>query len=80
MDTLKILARVAGTAFLAAGAVTLVARKVLPKPSDVMTGATHFRKGLQEFQSGFRTVFFGTPMPDEEEVRQKKEAARIPIE
>jgi|GEM_PF-1089833 len=80
MESHGIVTRLVGAAFLVAGAMTLVVRKALPKPSDVMTGAAHFKRGLQDFQSGFRSVFFGPPMPDEKEARQKKEAARIPIE
>lgn len=80
MYSVRIIARVAGAAFLTAGLLTVVARSAIPKSSDVMAGAIHFKKGLEEFQKGCMTVLFGAPGASDEEKKRRKEESRIVIE
>ena len=52
MSPLLFFAKVAGVALLTAAGTALVLEKLCPKPSDLVEGAIHFRKGMNEFQTG----------------------------
>jgi len=80
MSPLLLVARVAGVALLTAAGVALVLEKLCPKPSDLVAGAIHFRKGMNEFQKGVTTILFGSATPSAEETARQREAARIPID
>ena len=80
MSPVKLFFKVAGSAFITAGALVLLSKKFAPSSSDVMTGAIHFKKGFEEFYKGMSTVLFGTSGPSEEDQRKRKETSRIMIE
>ena len=80
MSPFLFFARVAGVALLTAAGVTLVVEKLCPRPSDLVAGAIHFRKGMNEFQQGVMTILFGSATPSAEETARQREAARIPID
>ena len=80
MSPLLLIAKVAGVALLAAAGTALVLEKLCPKPSDLVEGAIHFRKGMNEFQAGVTTILFGSATPSTEETARQREAARIPID
>jgi hypothetical protein len=80
MSPLLFIARVAGVALLTAAGVALALEKLCPKPSDLVAGAIHFRNGMNEFQKGVTTIFFGSATPSAEETASQREAARIPID
>jgi hypothetical protein len=80
MSPLLLIAKVAGVALIAAAGTALVLEKLCPKPSDLVEGAIHFRKGLNEFQAGITTILFGSATPSAEETARQREAARIPID
>jgi hypothetical protein len=80
MSPLLFFARVAGVALLTVAGITLVMEKLCPTSSDLVAGAIHFRKGMNEFQKGATTILFGSTTPTAEEAAKEKEAARIPID
>ena len=80
MFPLRLFIKVAGTAFITAGALALLGKKMAPSASDVMACAVHFKKGCQEFQQGMSTIFFGSSQPTEEALKERKEASRIVVE
>lgn len=80
MSSLLFIARVAGVALLTAAGTALVLEKLCPKPSDLVEGAIHFRKGMNEFQKGVTTILFGSATPSAEETARQRQAARIPID
>jgi hypothetical protein len=73
-------ARIAGVALLTAAGLAVVLGKLCPKPSDLVAGAVHFKKGLNEFQMGVTAILFGSTAPSAEETARQREAARIPID
>ncbi len=80
MSPLWFFTRAAGVALLTVAGVTLVVEKFTPRPSDLIAGAIHFRKGINEFQKGVSTILFGSPVPSAEEAAKAREASRIPID
>jgi hypothetical protein len=80
MNPLLVMMRVAGVAFLAAAGVNVLMRQLRPKSLDLMAGTIHFRKGIDEFQKGFSSIFFGKEEPTPEQAKQEREARRIVIE
>jgi hypothetical protein len=80
MSPLLFIARVAAVALLTAAGTALVLEMLCPKPSDLVEGAIHFRKGMNEFQEGITTILFGSASPSAEETARQREAARIPID
>jgi hypothetical protein len=80
MNAFWLFTRIAGMAFITAAGVTLLVKKLAPKPDDLVTGAIHFRKGFEEFQKGVTTVLFGSNEPSPEEMKKERESRRIPIE
>lgn len=62
----------AGTAF--------VVKRLCPKPSDVVAGAIHLKRGMTEFQKGISTMFLGESRKDPEAEKLRKESARIHID
>jgi hypothetical protein len=80
MSPLLFIARVAGVALLTAAGMALVLEKLCPKPSNLVAGAIHFRKGMNELQQGVTTILFGSATPSAEETARQREAARIPID
>ncbi|MFC1834373.1 hypothetical protein ACFL2Q_06530 [Thermodesulfobacteriota bacterium] len=72
--------RFAGAAFITSAALALAAKKLMPKPSDVVAGAVHFKKGMEEFQRGIELTFFGASEPSQEEIKKKKESSRVLID
>lgn len=76
-----ILARVAGMALLTAGGVMYLSKKAMPKTDNIVEGATHFKKGVTEFQKALESVFMGkSQMKNPEEAKKKRESSRIEIE
>jgi hypothetical protein len=75
-----LLVRVAGISFFAAAGTALLFKNYLPKASDVMAGAIHFRKGLDEFRKGFTTIASGAAGPSSEETKKTRESTRVLIE
>lgn len=74
-------AKVAGAAVLTCGGALLLAKKLAPKPSDFIAGTIHLRKSADEFRKGVTTILFGTSESEgEQSAKERKEAARIPIE
>ncbi len=80
MTPLLFVARVAGIALLTAAGMALVLEKLCPHPSDLVAGAIHFRKGMNEFQKGVTTILFGSATPSAAETVRQREASRIPID
>jgi hypothetical protein len=74
------IARVMGIAAITAGGVRLLIGALAPKPADLVAGAVHFRKGVEEFQKGLSSVFCGSSAPSPDKVKQQREATRISIE
>jgi hypothetical protein len=72
--------RLAGAAVLTAAGVTLVLKYFCPKPSDLVAGALHFRKGFEEFQKGLAVMFPLGGSQSADEANKQREATRIPIE
>jgi len=73
--------KVGGLALVTVAGTALVMKKLCPRPADLMAGAIHFKKGFEEFQRGFSSVFLGTTEAlDSEAQKRRKESARIHIE
>ena len=73
--------RVGMFAAVTAAGTAMIAKKLCPKPRDLIAGAIHFKKGMDEFQKGLVTVFLGSPEAEDAEAAEKrKESSRIPIE
>lgn len=68
------------TAALAVGGLSLLGMRVFPKPSDLMAGAVHFKKALEEFQKGFTAVVFGATAGAPGVSKKEREANRILID
>lgn len=81
MNPVWFIVRAAGIALITVASATLLMKKFAPKPSNLVAGAIHFKKALDEFQKGARTVFFGPPEPTTPETTAaRKESGRIRIE
>ncbi len=73
--------KVGGMALVTAAGTAFLVKKLCPKPVDLMAGAMHFKKGVEEFQKGFSSVFLGTTGAlDSEAQKKRRESARIRIE
>lgn len=73
--------KVGGLALVTAAGTALVMKKLFPKPADLMAGAIHFKKGVEEFQKGLSSVFLGTTEAlDSEAQKKRRESSRIHIE
>lgn len=73
--------KVAGVALMTFGGAILIAKKIAPKPSDVIAGSIHLKKSADEFRKGVSTIFFGSSESEgEQKAKERKEAARIPID
>lgn len=80
MNPFWLVTRVAGAALLTAAAGTMVLKRLSSGSPDMVAGAIHFRKGMEEFQKGLSAVFLGTSDADAEKAREARESSRIPIE
>lgn len=80
MNPFWLLVKIAGVSFFAAAGTALLFKDYLPKTSDVVAGAIHFRKGLDEFWKGVSTIACGTPGPSPEEAKKARESTRVVIE
>jgi hypothetical protein len=80
MNPLLFVARVAGVGLLTVAGISLVLDKLCPTSSDLVAGAIHFRKGMNEFQEGVTTILFGSNTTTAEQAAEEREAARIPID
>ena len=73
--------KVGGMALVTCAGLAFLARKLTPKPSDIIAGAVHFKKGMDEFQKGVSAVLFGAQQPASPETeKQRRASARIAIE
>lgn len=73
--------RVGGMALVTFVGTAFLVKKLCPKPADLMAGAMHFKKGVEEFQKGFSSVFLGTAdTSDPEAQKKRRESSRIHIE
>lgn len=73
--------KVAGMTVLTLGGAILLAKKLAPKPSDLVVGGIHLKKSADEFWKGMSAIMFGASEPgDEQSAKERKEASRIPIE
>ncbi|MBI4962885.1 MAG: hypothetical protein HY913_06395 [Desulfomonile tiedjei] len=77
MNPLWLFTKAAGITLVAVAGMSYLIKQLAPKPSDLITGAVHFRKGVEEFQKGFTTVLFGSGPQD---LKKTKEASKIPID
>lgn len=77
MNPLWFVTRAAGIALITIGGTSLLIKKLAPKPSDLVAGAVHFGRGLEEFRKGCTAVIFGA---DAAGAAKPKEATKIPIE
>lgn len=81
MNPFWLATKVAGVAVLTFGGGLLLAKKLAPKPSDLIAGAIHLRKSADEFGKGVSAILFGLPdSGDGQSAKDRKEASRIPIE
>lgn len=59
----------------------MVIRKASPNQSDLITGAIHFRKGINEIGKAFSTILFGSEAEADPAAKEKeRESKRIIIE
>lgn len=72
--------RLAGTALLTAGVITLVMRRLGPSSKQLVESAGHFRRGVQEFQKGFSAMMYGSSAPTTDEIKERRESKRITVE
>jgi hypothetical protein len=74
--------RVGTVALVTAAGTAMVMKKLCPKPVDLIAGAIHFKKGFEELQEGFRTIFFGSQEATEhaKALAERKASGRIPID
>ena len=80
MNAVWFIVRAATTALITVIGGTIVMKKLALKPSNLAAGAMHFRKGLNEFQKGARTILFGPPALDSPEaIKERRESGRIHI-
>jgi hypothetical protein len=77
MNPFWFVTRAAGIALITIGGTSLLIKKLTPKPSDLVAGAVHFGRGLEEFRKGCNAVIFGA---DAAATGKSKEATKIPIE
>ena len=80
MGLFRLAAKIAITSVVAAGAYSIIGTRLFPKPSNLMTGALHFRNAMQEFQKGCSAVVFGSTAGTAADAEKQREANRIPIE
>lgn len=81
MNPLWFATKVTGMALLTCGGAILLAKKLAPKPSDFIAGTIHLRKSADEFRKGVTAILFGeSDAESEQAAKERKEAARIPIE
>lgn len=80
MNPLWLMARVAGAAFLTAAGIHALVKHMAPDSTSFMAGTIHFRKGMEEFQKGFSTMFFRTQDTSPEDAKKERESRRIMIE
>ncbi|MFH0958838.1 MAG: hypothetical protein V1897_09065 [Pseudomonadota bacterium] len=74
------LLRIAGVAVLTVGGITLLIRKISPDSSDLVSGAIHFQKGLEEFKKGFCSILCSPNGSRSQDPKKKRELTRIPID
>jgi len=74
--------KVSTVAFVTAAGTAIVLKKLCPNQRDLVAGAIHFKKGLEELHRGFRTIFSGSPQGAEKAraLAERKASGRIPIE
>jgi hypothetical protein len=81
MNALWFIVRAGTTALITVIGGTIMMKKLTSKPSNLAAGAMHFKKGINEFQKGVRTILFGPPELDSPEaIKARKESARIRIQ
>jgi hypothetical protein len=79
MNPFRFALKVAGVTVLVAGGAAYAMGKAACRSCDIVGGAAHFRRGVEEFQQGFEKMFFPGARPTPEEAKKEKEANRIPI-
>lgn len=77
MNPVRFLVRAAGMTLVTLGGINHLKKKLSPRPSNLMAAAVHFRKGVEEFQTGLSKVLFGSGA---ELSKKPKESSRIPID
>jgi hypothetical protein len=77
MNPLWFIAKAAGITIIAVAGINHLMKTLAPRPSNLIGGAVHFRKAVDEFGKGLDTVFFG---PEHLETKKTKEASKIPID
>ncbi|MEW6140703.1 MAG: hypothetical protein AB1733_20975 [Thermodesulfobacteriota bacterium] len=81
MNPLLYLIKVGSVAFLAAAGTAVLVKRLCPRPSDLVAGAVHFKRGMEEFQKGISTVILGTSAEDNpDRARERRSASKIPID
>jgi hypothetical protein len=77
MNPFWFVTRAAGIALITIGGTSLLIKKLAPKPSNIMAGAMHFGRGLDEFRKGCNAMIFGV---DTAAAGKTKESTKIPID
>lgn len=80
MNPFGLATKIVLTTALAAGAFTLVGARLIPKPSDLMASAVHFRKAFDEFRKGCSAAVFGATAGMPGDAKKQNEANRIHID
>lgn len=81
MNPFWLAVKVGGLALVTAAGTAILVKRLFPKPEDLMAGAMHFKRGVEEFQRGFTSVFLGTDdASDAEAQKKRRESSRIRIE
>ncbi len=80
MSPFGLATRIVITTALAAGAFSIVGSRLMPKPSDLVASAMHFRKAFDEFRKGCSAVVFGATAGMPDNVKKHREANRIRID
>lgn len=81
MNPFWFIVKVGGMALVTCVGLTFLIKKLNPKPSDIIAGAVHFKKGADEFHKGVSAIVFGAQEPASPETeKQRRESARIAIE
>ncbi|MBM3299822.1 MAG: hypothetical protein FJY85_07690 [Deltaproteobacteria bacterium] len=81
MNPLWFIAKLGGIALITTAGAILLMKKLAPPPSNLIAGALHFKKGMDEFQKGLQTMMFGPPgAAGPEAARERKESGRIRID
>ncbi|MGC8659008.1 MAG: hypothetical protein ACP5U1_08035 [Desulfomonilaceae bacterium] len=74
------LLRTTAVAAVTVGGIRFLMKQISPNSSDLVSGAIHFQKGMEEFQKGVSSIFCGSSGHDKTDLKKKQELTRIPIE